>query len=336
MSRIPNLALTLLLIATPISQADENDWFIKLDQPPAKAPQKTIESAAGAVSEDFPVPPSIPVRQTERKQPPEPDYLMSKVIWGEAATFTGSSGTKLPIADWNLVDNDLESLAERAKEIGQSYQWSNANLNTFSHDPRRMPSIIFSGVRSLRLDTKQLEKLRNYVLNGGTIILDSVYGSPYFYDSAKEVFEGAFPEERFRVIPADHPIYHIHHDIIAADYGHDKLDKNPFLEGIYVGSRIGVLLSKNGLGTGWQAIRKSCMPSNKKASNPNTSSPIPPKNSPPTSPPTSSDTPTPVSSKAPQKSSDSPTKNAPPTSSFSPRSATMAPGTSTPVPPPPS
>ncbi len=256
-SRTPISALTLtLLLAAPHLRADENDWFIKLDQPPAKAPQKTVESAAGAVSEDFPVPPSIPTRQTERKQPPEPDYLMSKVIWGEAATFTGSSGSKLPIADWNLVDNDLEKLAERAKEIGQGYQWSNANLNTFSHDPRRMPSIIFSGVRSLRLDAKQLEKLRNYVLNGGTIILDSVYGSPYFYDSAKSIFEGAFPEEHFRVLPADHPLFHIHHDIIAADYGHDKLDKTPFLEAIYVGCRAGVILSKNGLGTGWAGDQK--------------------------------------------------------------------------------
>ena len=52
-------------------------------------------------------------------------------------------------------------------------------------------------------------KLREYVLSGGTIVCDSVYGSPHFYDSAVQVFNDMFPESRFRVLPPDHPLFHM-------------------------------------------------------------------------------------------------------------------------------
>ena len=201
MTKTPiTLFLFTVFVASAQLPADENEWFIRLDEPPpaASSQNKTVDPVSpvdGSIAEVFPVPPTIEERTTETKKPPEPDYLISKVIWGEAATFTGSSGNKLPIADWNMVDNDIERLTGKAREIGQSYRWSNVNLNTFSYDPRKTPSIVFSGVRTLKLDRKQVERLRNYVLNGGMIIIDSIYGSPYFYDSAKALFEGAFPED---------------------------------------------------------------------------------------------------------------------------------------------
>ncbi|MHC4147514.1 MAG: DUF4159 domain-containing protein, partial [Planctomycetota bacterium] len=80
---------------------------------------------------------------------------------------------------------------------------------------------------------------------------DSIAGSPYFYESAKKVFLRAFPESRFRTIPSDHPVYHMIVDIDKVTCRGAKGNSKPFLEGIYVGSRIGVLVSKFGLGCGW-------------------------------------------------------------------------------------
>ena len=84
------------------------------------------------------------------------------------------------------------------------------------------------------------------------IVCDSVYGSPWFYESALEVFDDMFPESRFRVLPPDHPLYHISSEIEQATYrsGGEGEDDKPFLEGLYIGSRIGVLVSKYGLGCG--------------------------------------------------------------------------------------
>jgi len=279
----PPLGVTLSEArAAPAQAGGENDWFVYLgNQAPPKAPPKQI-SAAEALP---PLPlPATPLRRTERKKPPAAQDLIGKVIWGESASFTDSTGDALEIADWNLCPTDLERLLEKARETGLTYHWNNVNLNDYHFDPKRLPALFFSGVRTLRLSDTHLQALRKYVLDGGMVICDSIAGSPYFYESARKVFLQAFPECRLRTLPADHPLYHMFVDVTAAsvawrgrpalvgaegvppsDRGQDARDTQgqdalatqpgrttePFLEGMYIGSRVGVLLSKYGLGCGW-------------------------------------------------------------------------------------
>jgi hypothetical protein len=139
---------------------------------------------------------------------------------------------------------------ENSRAMDLTYHWQNTNLNDFHFDSKKLPALLFSGVRTLKLSDSHIQALRDYVLNGGMIICDSIAGSPYFYDSAKQIFLRAFPDSRFRTIPADHPVYHMIVDINKVSYRGNK-SSEPFLEGIYVGSRIGVLVSKFGLGCGW-------------------------------------------------------------------------------------
>jgi hypothetical protein len=231
------------------SSSGENDWFVYLgNKAPPKAPPKQI-NAAEAVA---PLPlPATPLRRTERKKPPQPQDLVGKVIWGESASFTDSNGDAMEIADWNLCPTDLERLLEKARETGLSYHWGNVNLSDFDFDPKRLPALFFSGVRTLRLSDSHVQALRRYVLDGGIVICDSIAGSPYFYESAKAIFLRAFPECRLRVIPPDHPLFHMFVDVTSASYRGRAGTNEPFLEGLYVGSRVGVLFSKFGLGCGW-------------------------------------------------------------------------------------
>jgi hypothetical protein len=242
------VAVAILSFAVD-SRADENDWFVYLGTKEAKkSPRKSI-SAAEALP---PLPlPATPLRRTERKKPPQPDCLVGKVIWGESASFVDTTGKAMKIADWNLCPTDTEKLVENARAMDLKYHWQNTNLNDFHFDPKKLPALLFSGVRTLRLSDSHIRALRDYVINGGMIICDSIAGSPYFYQSAKKIFLQAFPECRFREIPADHPLYHIIVDIDEVTYPGRKGKSEPFLEGIYVGSRVGVLVSKFGLGCGW-------------------------------------------------------------------------------------
>ena len=228
--------------------AGENDWFKYLGTKEAKkAPRKSINAAEALP----PLPlPATPLRRTERKKPPQPDYLVGKVIWGESASFVDTTGEALEIADWNLCPTDTQKFVENSRAVDLTYHWQNTNLNDFHFDPKKLPALLFSGVRTLRLSDSHIQALRDYVLNGGMIICDSIAGSPYFYESAKKIFLRAFGDSRFRTIPADHPVYHMIVDIDKVSYRGNKRS-DPFLEGIYVGSRIGVLVSKFGLGCGW-------------------------------------------------------------------------------------
>jgi len=242
--------IPLLLLLCLHAFGKENDWFIYLGdkKTPPKAPRKSI-SAAEAMP---PLPlPATPLRRTERKKPPQPDYLLGKVIWGEAASYTDSSGQTMKIADWNLCPTDIQKYLETIRKTELYYHWSNINLNDFHFNPKKLPALVFSGVRTLRIDAENKKRLREYVLNGGMVICDSVAGSPYFYESVKKVFKDVFPQSRFRRLPLDHPLYHMYFDVEQISIPRDSKLKQPVLEGIYIGSRVGVLLSKYGLGCGW-------------------------------------------------------------------------------------
>ena len=244
----PLLIIFIFVVCVP-AMGKEDDWLTYLgNKTQPKAPRRNI-SAAEALP---PLPlPATPLRRTERKKPPQPDYLVGKVIWGESASFVDSSGDKMDIADWNLCPTDMEKLVGNGRSMDLKYHWQNVNLNDFHFDAKKLPSLVFSGVRTLRLSQTHIQALREYILNGGMVICDSIAGSPYFYESAKKVFLEAFPECRFREIPADHPLYHMLADVEKVQYPKRPETTKPFLEGIYIGSRIGVLVSKYGLGCGW-------------------------------------------------------------------------------------
>jgi hypothetical protein len=241
--------LVVFLAAGLAVGADEQQWFRYLGNKTApKSPRKGMNAAEATA----PLPlPATPLRRNERKKPPQPDYLIGKVIWGQAASFTDSSGSTMQIADWNLCPTDVEKVTDAARQMDLAYHWTSVNLDGFHWDSKKLPALLFSGTRTLRISDTNVQKLREYVLGGGMVICDSIAGSPYFYDSAKSTFLKAFPECSWRTLPMDHPLYHIFSDVATAKYGRGGAGDQPYLEAIYVGSRVGVLLSKYGLGCGW-------------------------------------------------------------------------------------
>ena len=240
--------LALLLGGTVVSMAGENDWFVPLGPPP-EAGRRRI--SGGEAFPPLPLP-ATPLRRTERKREPSPPKLIAKVVWGQDATFTYGDGAKTRIADWNLCPGDLQQLMKMASaRLGVTYGADSFSLASFDGDPAKTPVLFFSGVRTIKFSPHELELLRSYVLRGGMIVADSIAGSPYFYDSFRQAMEQAFPDLSFRTIPPDHPIYHMLVDVNQVNYSKNLDSTAPQLEGMYVYSRIGVLISKYGLGCGW-------------------------------------------------------------------------------------
>ena len=230
------------------ARAAESDWFVPLGKPP-EAPPKRI--SGGEAFAPLPLP-ATPLRRTERKRQPTPPPLFGKVVWGEQGSFTYQEGSTAKIADWNLCPADLQQLFAKVQgRLGLQYGYDEVSLASFEGDPEKLAVLFFSGTRSLKLDDKAIAQLRAYVLRGGMLVFDSVAGSPYFYDSARALMQKAFPEVAWREVPADHPLYHMVNDVKTVRYSDNVKSDRPQLEGLYIGSRIGVLLSPYGLGTGW-------------------------------------------------------------------------------------
>jgi len=243
------LGLLILLANCPATfGATENDWFVPLGKAP-EAPPKRI--SGGEAFPPLPLP-ATPLRRTERKRQPTPPSLFGKVVWGEQGSFTYDGGKTMQIADWNLCPADLQHLFRKVQDrLGIQYTYDDVSLPTFSGDPDKMAVLFFSGTRTLKLDPQSLAQLRAYVLRGGMLCFDSVAGSPFFYDSARALMQQAFPELAWRTVPADHPLYHMVTDVNTVHYSPTVNSDKPQMEALYVGSRIGVLLSKYGLGCGW-------------------------------------------------------------------------------------
>ena len=242
------LLVFLCLGLTASVRAGESDWFVPLGKPP-EAPPKRI--SGGEAFPPLPLP-ATPLRRTERKRQPTPPPLFGKVVWGEQGSFTYQEGGTAKIADWNLCPADLQQLFARVRgQLGQPYGYDEVSLASFAGDPEKLAVLFFSGTRSVKLDDKAIALLRAYVLRGGMLVFDSVAGSPYFNDSVRALMLKAFPEVAWRQLPLDHPLFHMVNDVKTVRYSDTVNSTQPQLEGLYIGSRVGVLLSPYGLGCGW-------------------------------------------------------------------------------------
>jgi hypothetical protein len=242
------LLVGMLFGASRAHALSEDDYFKPLGRPP-QANNKQIKG--GEAVPPLPLP-ATPLRRSERKREPAPPTLIGKVIWGASADFTDTDGSQKKISDWNLVPGDCQQILRKAgNHLKLPYRQVDLDLTSFDGDPAEMPVLFFSGGRTLRLTDEQTAQLRKYVYSGGMIWMDSVAGSPFFYQGCVDTLKKAFPEERLRRLPLDHPLYHMVTDVDKVNLPQAAKSNEPELEVIYVGCRVGVVVSKYGLGCGW-------------------------------------------------------------------------------------
>jgi len=245
---VPYRRIAALLLTASLCYAGEDDWLLPLGPPPQAAPRR-ISGGEGVP----PLPlPATPLRRSERKRDPQPPTLIAKIMWGEKAMFKYDNGETTEVADWNQCPGDLQQILRKGQwHFELPYSCEAMPLSEFKGDPNTIPVLFFNGSRSLKLDAKQIGLLRAYILHGGMVVFDSIAGSPYFYASAKKIAETALPECTLRRIPPDHPFFHMLTDVDKVHYPKNLASDSPDIEGVYVGSRIGILISKYGLGCAW-------------------------------------------------------------------------------------
>ena len=231
--------------------ADENDYLRPIGRPREARAQRR---QGGEAFPPLPLP-VTPLRRSEKKRPPSPSALIGKVVWGSYLDYTGPDGMTQRLFDWNMVPADCQQLLRRVKETMRlEYKTQTVDLATFSGNPSELPILHFSGGRTIRFTDAERTKLRKYLFDGGTIIFDSIVGSPYFYRGAMEETRRILPESPVRRIDPDHALFRM----VRKTTG-EKVNGNrtiaPEFDGAYIGSRLAVILSPYGLGGGWDNIQ---------------------------------------------------------------------------------
>jgi hypothetical protein len=232
------------------------------DHGPPPAKPKRIKGGEAFPPLPLPV---TPLRRTERKREPAPPALIGKVMYGEPRIWTGADGQSYLINDWESEKGDLPVLLKRvASALGTRYRFESIKLDDFSKNPDELPILYITGHGTLDLTPEQRVVMREYVVNGGTIIAVACHGTRHFTAAFLAEMAHVFPGKSFRPLPPDHPVfssvYNVDHVAYSPEVkgGEDGL---PHLLGINFGCRTGVFLSPLCMTCAWANVKHTKCPS---------------------------------------------------------------------------
>ncbi len=247
--------LWLLAAALPLAAQDKPKGIADgpCGLPPEAKPQRV---KGGEAFPPLPLP-ATPLRRTERKREPAPPTLVGKLVWGEHRSQILPDGRKVGWYDWNTDPADMQRLLKFANSaLHVRYRHVNVDPRTFSWDPMEMPVLYAQGRRPFVFPEEARPKLREYILQGGTLWADACQGSDAFAGAFRDEMRKTFPDRPLVTLAPDHPVYRSHHTITKVKYspGAGRPDGVPLLEGIYAGCRTAVFLAPYDLSCAWDSF----------------------------------------------------------------------------------
>ncbi len=246
-------AVTILLTSFPAAAEFDNP---KAKKPPRAKPQRR---SAGESLPPLPLP-ATPLRRSERKRQPSRPALVGMITFA-GTKFEIRAGKRVPVEVFPTVQLDIERLTNYANhKLGIRYRYVRMSLNNFSWDPVELPLLYVTGWTPMpRLSDEQLDKLRRYIYDVGTLVVHAQCGRPEFVNSARVQLARLFPNRQMSALDTDSPIFRSYFRITKMRFRKDKLPFKsipPHLEAIYVGCRPAVIFSPIDLNCGWDVVNR--------------------------------------------------------------------------------
>lgn len=227
--------------------SDEPGFVAPPPRPP-DPPPPPANMSGGESYVPYPGPPVTPQSRSEKKAPPKPPVMFTKLTsqYGEI--------------DWAARPNDLNNLLKSLKGMADvDFACEAKSFAEVNADPEQNPILYRSGHFHFSLSPAEQAKLREYLLAGGMIIFNAGMGSKPFYDSARKVMEQVLPEAPVRRLSPDHPVFHSYYDVDKVEYRQGVRNagyasNEPWLEGVTVNCRTVAIISRWGMEVGWDPV----------------------------------------------------------------------------------
>lgn len=236
-----------LLIGLPPAMAQDAFVNPKANIPPEAKPNR---QNAGEGMPPLPLP-ATTLRRSEKKREPSPPALVGNITFpAQALQQTG--------AKWGTTVIDIERWVKWSNnQLGQKYRFVNTDFAHFSYDPAELPILYFTGWQTMpNFDDATIVKLRQYLADGGTLVVSSSCGRPEFNQSFQRQIKRVFPDREMSGLPTDHPLYSSFYPITQMRVREGSKPWKtipPYLESIYIGTRAAVIFSPIDLSCGWDA-----------------------------------------------------------------------------------
>ena len=216
--------------------------------PPAKPHRR--KAAEGFAPLPLPV---VPLRRTEKKRPPRAPILIGKIRYGRGQ-------------DWLNDPGDIPQLMSQVRRtLGLWYGWRVENLAEITRRHQaglrnKLPLLFMSGHEAFSFSETERKALRQYMVDGGTLLVSACCGMKPFVASARREIRKLLPEREMTLLPTDHPIYNSYYKIGQVEYmqaSSSPLDQGagkkelPHLYGVHLGVRLALVFSDFDLCCGW-------------------------------------------------------------------------------------
>lgn len=146
--------------------------------------------------------------------------------------------------DWNNRPRSLANLTHWfSNEFEHDVHWQIVNFKTPVEEWHDAPLLVITGAQEPKFTDEQLDTLRTFVYQGGTIFSLAECGGTKFKTGIREVYKKLFPGRELKVLPKGHPIYETQY----------KLFGQPQLMEISNGARPLVIHTDIDLVRTWQA-----------------------------------------------------------------------------------
>ena len=244
--RVCLLAVLVMVMLGWTAMASAQRQLGTIGPPPKQDPQRQT-SAEGMP----PLPlPAVPLRRSEPKQEPAPPLFVAKLAYGADQDYTPNPG-------------DVDSLLRRVRQqLDAWYGHTILNLDELVAMQKagkkcEIPLLYITGYQPFKLTGDQRKALREYVLDGGTLLGDAALGSPEFVESFKAEVAAMFPKRKLDVLQLDHPAFRGYYPYKNVSYfkivdgAHSKFESPPQFLGLNVAARTAVLLSPYDMTCGW-------------------------------------------------------------------------------------
>lgn len=194
----------------------------------------------------YPPPPAAPMSRSEKKNPPRPPTI-----------FTWAVGNQ---PDALATPRTLDSLLKVMKrDINADYACEVKGLDEISSNPDENPVVYFTTHYNFEFSSKQRETLRDFMLRGGTLILNPGRGSKPAYDSAIRELGLIIPQGSIQQLSPDNPIFHSYYDLdkIDAFWGEQgRKTIEPRVSGLTIDCRIAGIVPRLGIDSCAEEIRE--------------------------------------------------------------------------------
>jgi hypothetical protein len=221
--------------------------------PPLKSPPKT---QAGGEETDVLIAPGPTMRKTQHRTPPPPTNLtiMYKVEYGTKLQYKHEDGTVQVFEQWKSYDNDaynLVTLTNQRLKDGNNYQYATKPLASKGFDPVDIPILYMTGDYDFTLTDSEVENLRRFLLEGGTIIFNAARGRDEFSRAVARELRKVFPQKPLMRLPPDHPIFNAYYRLADLNMMINGVQSTqpPEVYSIDIGTRAAAILVPGGLGT---------------------------------------------------------------------------------------